>query len=253
MTTVKELIADIQHNYIREAAPEQVRSYLNRAYKKISNSDIATFIYYNKESKIFPIPSINLTDELYYEISPDTLVDEEGNYLNPIDPSVPPSNLTVDGVDVFPRKVRTVFAESPYPGYYNYGFEEFDFRGVPSYYHRLFQGNKYYKIPFDSTERRDSNSYPTIQFSENYGLSKVYILFYYTPTPIYSINSKILLDIDKWYDELIDGTVGYYEDIVNGRSQKKDRFENDHLRRIKSESNERIAKSKPYTMPTREI
>lgn len=242
-----ELISDINLNYIREASPEQVRSFLNRAYMKISNSDISNLLYYNSNDKKNPIPKIELNTSLHYEISPSTLLNSDNQYINSENPEIPPTTLKIDGVNVYPRKVKAVVI----PNRKHYAFMPYEISGTISYSQS--PETCYYQVPFTGTERRNSNSFPTIQFLKKYGLSEVYILFYFVPEPILNINSKIFIDIDKWYELLVDGTVGYYEDVVNGNSIRKLNFEQKLLKNYKAEMNENQNNYLPMRMPTVEF
>ncbi len=82
----------------------------------------------------------------------------------------------------------------------------------------------------DATDADESNNY----------LGDVYCEFWFTPPSLATPDSVMLLDTDKWQDELINGAVGYYEDMVNGDSTRLKEFLKFNRKEFMNEGNSNI-------------
>jgi hypothetical protein len=75
---------------------------------------------------------------------------------------------------------------------------------------------------------------------------------YYAPIDILSDTIPLTIDGDKWHQELINGTVGYIEDVENGDSRRLEKFLKKDVIKFSNETGRTAQSSVPYRMPIRE-
>lgn len=260
MLSTRGLLSLIQR-YMPEEPQSQVVEHLNRAYLKLATNDIPDFSYLvcNRKDLEFSFPVLKRTyiDPLLVDpdapmpICVDILAtnfeDELGNSIATVDDIL----FNYRGIGVTCRKINAFFVRKsqernyfpinqtpyePFSPYYNDGYAG---RGLLA-----LRGNLEFSR-FPGNFRPASQIAPANVFfnSRPYGdvlsseVGDIYIDFWFTPPVLTNADSLMLLDTDKWQSELINGSVGYWEDQVNGFSEKMEKFEKFDRKEFKSEGN----------------
>ncbi|MDA3823290.1 MAG: hypothetical protein PF450_11875 [Bacteroidales bacterium] len=212
MRTTKQLVSIIQ-DYMPEVADIRVLGYLSRAYLELINSNSSQNVFYIDTVDADPLPILDTTvGDRKYALDENNLVDSAGTAIN----------MTQVGVSVTSRKLRALFVESTNLNI-DYRLDPYDPRGYPSDYGYWYRGRSFSKIPCQSYNQRGGQP-ATVLLFDDYD-TNIYAEFYYTPDDLLNVTDIMLIDTDVWSDALIDGSVGYYEDVINGQSRKLDKFQ----------------------------
>jgi hypothetical protein len=265
MSDLRSLLS-IVRDYMPELTEVRALEYINRAYKTLMQTDTRVNVYMNFDDPEFPYPIIKKT----FTYSPDSGKAPEptprsfyfldGEYGVFEDSQGNPITLSVNGVGVSVRRVNAIFTEvARYNDAYQIGY----YNPLGTYYNQGYRGTKWYdrkfvRIPcnlYQKTSSVDNNA--SVQFNtENpyEGIENpIYVEFWYDPPAITNKAQSVLIDLNRWQDVLIDGAVGYYEDLKNGRSDRLDKFKRQGLREFKNEYNKNYNNKTNVSFPPREI
>jgi hypothetical protein len=261
-------------NTVKRLMPEvpdpQVFEYISEAYLELLSEDVAELIFLNRYDSNFPYPILqdpnalppvggdtwwsgwnnDLLTDLSYDLSSPYIRDSINDEVQlQID-------LTKNGSDSVPvlvRKLANVFTIrdsrtiNDFPEIYR-----------PAYCSEnpIYSKYQFVKVPYQSRSFSDDRGAADIQFffpPNNYE-TPFFLEFYWRPAvPISSVNSKVLMDTKKWKDALIDGAVGRYEDIVNGQSERKMKFETQRKKEFKKEFNNIVDNRESNKFKTRYV
>ena len=214
--------------------------YLSRAYLELANTDNSQFIFYNTADSDAPVPILSTTTDRKYYLNETNLVDSNGN----------PISLTVEGQTVYIRKLRTLFMEAKGVSYRYYAdWDTYSPYGYPAYWDSWYKERQFVEVPCQPYMRRGGNEASIILF-DDYDVD-IYAECYYTPSALSGEGVELLLDTEEWLDALIDGAVGYYEDVVNGRSERKEKFRTYWKDKFKRKSVDLTMQKVPNTMQQR--
>lgn len=248
MPSTQELVSIIKNDYAPDWSRSKILELLNRAQKRLFNQDTEQSTWYNPNDDEFPFPILKTTAEtLEYEITGSNLVDMNGNALS----------ITQNGYAVTCRRIKHIFimvaslSNSNYDRKF-YG-EQFNLTGINEYWSQRLYRLSFYKVPgnlFDKTNLQNAR----FLFHEDPGTyaDRYFVEFYYNPIELTSESIPLSLDGDKWEMALIDGTVGYIEDIENGKSDRMNKFETYWMRKFLSSQNENSDERRPFQMLVRE-
>ena len=225
MWTTKQIISTIQ-DYMPEVSRERVKGYLTRAYFELMNTDSSQLVFYNRSAvDSSPTPILNVqTDVREYDLTTANLLDTDGS-------AIP---LTVDGQTVYIRELRAAYIEASDLRYNDFGLEtlgEYRPNDYPSTYNQWYRERTFVKIPIQFYPK--SGQLPASILLFNDYTTDVYLELYYSPAPLGTENIQMLLDTDQWQKALIDGAVGYYEDVINGKSERLKKFEDKWIPKYK--------------------
>ena len=229
MWTTKQVISMIR-DYMPEVSEIRAREYLTRAYLTLVNTDTNQTIFMLNTGDI-PFPTLVLGTSKEYILNATNLLDSLGN----------PIDLTVNGIPVTVRKVKSVFEKgqngSPYAPYgYEYGANT----------------EVFCTVPVQSVSQM-GNTPAKITFTGDLPTNECYIEFWYAPRPLETPFVEMVIDTTLWLDALIDGAVGFYEDQANGNSVRKEKFLREHLKNYKQASTESLRLKIPESFPRRAL
>jgi|TARA_Y100000310_G_scaffold127848_2_gene126976 hypothetical protein len=253
MLTTRGLLGRIQKYMPEVSSSHEVLEYLDRAYLRLCQNDIKDFVYvicagdYDNIDLDFPYPVLkqkttiggtnpmpscvplvanNFTDDLGNELAISTEVFE----------------FKYKGQIVTPRKVNAFFVKKNINNYY-YPVNQTPYQPFSPYFNSGYGATKFgqngnmdfSRFPCDLRPPSGDTPCEAYFFSKPYGdaesadesnnfLGDIYCEFWFTPPSLTTADSVMLLDVGKWQDELINGAVGYYEDLVNGDSTRKEKF-----------------------------
>lgn len=250
MLTTRGILGIIQ-DYMPEEPVQKVLEYLNRAYLRLSQNDIKDFIYvicagdYDNTDLDFPYPvlkqkiSSNVPMPSCVAIIPENFTDDLGKDLST---SPETFEFLYLGQPVTCRKVNAFFVRKS-PKYYYYPSNQAPYEPFSPFFNDGYAGTKYRangnydftRFPCDLRPASSAAPPTAFFYSKPYGdaenadinkkyLGDIYCEFWFTPPALSNPNSTMLLDVDKWQDELINGAVGYWEDKVNGFSERLQKF-----------------------------
>lgn len=236
MPNTRELVGIIKEDYAQDWGIPKILQFLDRAQRFLMKNDCAQTCYYNYDDPDLPFPILSTTaEQLSYEIPGDTtcLVDSEGNALTP----------SRGGYPLNIRRIRHVFimvsdlATSSYDKKF-YG-KQFQLVGLNQYWSQRLYRVSFFKVPVHIEEASGLQSYPKVTFFEDPGThdNKYLIEMFFDPIELTSASIPLSLDGDKWEEALIDGTVGYIEDVENGRSERLEKFRTYWKRKFLNEMN----------------
>lgn len=265
------------YKYVKKSMPEVIETdivtYINCAYKDLVNQDTHDLIFLNRFDDNFPYPILQGIEE--ESPIPDGAKDgcvysqtkwEENwvNYLGKTSYSLKesllvgtdnlPINLqvTIGGIayDVNPRKVESIFTF----------YSDSVFNDFADIYRPIMMENQFYskytfvKVPF-TTNPRNQGADPLITFFGrlNYYQQPFFCEFYYEPPDVLSVNSPMMIDIQRWKIALNEGAVAYYEKIVNGKSEKLEYFLRRWLPAFKQESSSNMEERESTRFKTRYV
>ena len=240
-------IVSILEDYMGEVSDVKRLEFLSRAYKIMMNNDVSQLIYYSKDDIDSPFPLLKLADDTKFYTVDDNLVDSTGAAHTP----------TVFGTEVACRKISRVFTDQRINdiGYgYNDLFPEYFPFGEIAYLSTGENIKRYYEIPVSVLPAQGNNN-ASITFFEDpskYG-ENIYVEFWIGAPKLSSNSSPILLDTDKWLQELINGAVGLYEDVVNGASQRLTKFYKEDLKKFRVERSESLRQKISMQFPARSV
>ncbi len=229
MWTTRQVVSMIR-GYMPEVSEVMAREYLNWAYLSLVNTDTNQTIFMLQDGDI-PFPTLDLGLNKKYQLDATTLLDSDGN----------PLTLAVNGVPVTVRKVKAVFEKGTiYRPYEPFGYEYGSNSTIFS------------EIPVQSIAQMGTTP-ATITFTGDLPKNDCYIEFWYTPRPLETPMVEMLIDTDTWLKALIDGAVGFYEDVANGESTRLEKFLKVHIKDYKYESTESLRLKIPASFPRREL
>jgi len=215
MPSTRELITIIQDDYLPDVSRPKILNYIDKAQRALFNVDCAQTVWKMRGDTIeYPYLSTT-TGILDYDIDETTLVDSNGDTIS----------IQVGGYDVAVRRVARVFTVD----------EKFEYPVVVSLYDRT------NLEPARVVFAVDPGTYP----------DKYFVEFYYSPMPLETEFSVLTIDADKWEQALIDGAVGYYEDLQNGVSQRFEKFQTYWMKKFKEQSNSKLDKRYNLQIPVR--
>lgn len=218
MPTTQELVTTIIDDYAPDLSVAAALAYLNRAHKAMVNQDCAQNEFYHFSDTTFAYPFLNTTaDTLHYEIIAANLRDSAGAAIT----------LTMNGVTVAIRRIVRIFTQSAALGYYSKKFrgEELAMVSTNPYWGSIFPATWYYEMvgqPFDRT----NNQAARFLFAQDPGThaDKYYVQSYIAAPELSTVSDKLFVDGDQWEEALIDGTVGYWEDVQHGSNNRLEKF-----------------------------
>lgn len=240
-------IVSLLKDYMGEVSREKRREYLSRAYMELVTKDIDQLIYYNRTDIESPFPLLDIQEGTKVYTLDDNLINTDGTEHLP----------TIWNSPVGVRKVARVFTprriNSTQYGYYREFPEYFPFGDV-AYLAYNNEKIRYYEVPVSAIPRQGNNKASVTFFDDptQYG-DKIYVEFWYAPPAVTSDSSPLLIDTDKFLQTLINGAVGYYEDVVNGNSARLSKFENEDMHKFTVEGTESQRIKISQRFPTREI
>lgn len=249
MPNTRELVSIIKQDYAPDWGVPKILELLDRAQRFLMKNDCAQTVWLNEDDPSFPFPIFPTTSgTLSYAMNPSNLVDSDGNPLTP----------TIGGYNVNIRRIKHIFivvgsmANSNYDRKF-FG-EQFSLTGINEYWSQRLYRLSFYKVPGDIRDATGLNQYPRFIFHEDPGSwsDRFYAECFYDPVPLSSLDIPLSLDGDKWEMELIDGVVGYIEDMENGKSERLERFQGKHLRKFMNTMNEHMNERREPQMPIRE-
>lgn len=224
MLTTAELVSEIKLYYAPEWDREVILNFIKRAQEELTLINSPEMIFYNGADPSFPVPFLQtVAGQLQYTIGDDgtgasNILDSDGN---PID-----IEITRNGVEypVLPRRVKDIFTE------YTHGYS------WPSYgqgrwftfgwFYNPARVRNFYRAENVVTFDRKGSTGTTIRFMEDPGATtdRYYIMFYHDPIELLSDQIPLTIDGNQWHQALIDGAVGFIEDIENGNSRRLEKF-----------------------------
>lgn len=245
MLSTQELVSTIKDFYAPEWDREDIVNFIKRAQERLCLIDCPDMVFWNGEDPVFPVPFLQTTaGQLEYEISSSTLLDSNGD---PID-----LEITREGVayPVNARRIRDVFVlrsttsiafRSLRNNFYNYSLWD------PRYLYSVFRS-----IECIPTDMQGSTN-ATIKFLRDPGTTTdcYYVAFYHTPIELLSDTIPLTIDGPKWQQALIDGAVGYIEDIENGKSERLRKFDTYWVKKFSGYQNENTKLYRPSRMKIR--
>jgi len=273
------------YKHVKKSMPEvtdiDILKYINYAYKALVNQDSNDFIWLNRNDENFPYPILSGgTDGLTYSDAKEGKVysqtkweEDWENNLSFISYSITYyeddddilNSAIVDTLNEFvaikvdfegenyavkARKIKSIFT------FYSSSVAS-DF---PDIYRPIMMEDQFYskynfvKVPFTTIPKKQDTA-PVVTF---FGLLNRYaqpffIEFYYEPPDITSVNSPVFIDIQKWLQPLNEGSVAFYEKIVNGVSDKLEYFNKRWLPEFKVENSYSSSESQSSRFRTRYI
>ena len=269
------------YKHVKKSMPEvidiDILKYINYAYKALVNQDSNDFIWLNRDDENFPYPILSgggdsgstYPNAKEGKVYSQTKWEEDWkNNLRAISYSirsfgygsaiVDTSNEYVDikvnfegtDYDVKARKVKSIFTF--YSSSVASDFQDI-YRPIMMEY-QFYSKYNFVKVPFTTIPKKQDTA-PVVTF---FGLLNRYaqpffIEFYYEPPDITSVNSPIFIDIQKWLQPLNEGSVAFYEKIVNGVSDKLEYFNKRWLPEFKMESSYSSSESQSSRFRTRYI
>jgi len=234
MPNTRELLGIIKEDYAQDWSFPKLLEFLDRAQRSLMMTDCAQTIWFNNSDPTFPFPILKtVAGQLSYNIDSTTLVDSTGAALTP----------SIGGYNVKIRRVRHVFimvsdlTSSNYDKKF-YG-EQFSVVGLNQYWSQRLYRVDYFKVPCDIREASGLKTSPQVTFFEDPGThsDKYLIELFCNPVPLTTPDIPLSLDGDRWEMALIDGVVGYIEDVENGKSERLDKFNTIHKREFMNEGN----------------
>lgn len=248
MPNTQELLGIIKEDFAPDWGIPKLTQLLDRAQRYLMMNDCAQTVYLNRDDTVFPFPILSTTENnLKYDIDSTTLVDSSGNAVTP----------QINGYNVRLRRVRHLFimvsdlASSNYDKKF-YGAQIFPF-GLNEYWSQRLYRVSYYKVPCDIREASGLKDVPHITFFENQGThdDRIFVEAFYDPYELTDYNTPLSLDGNKWEEALIDGVVGYIEDMENGRSERLEKFRTYWKKQFMNEGNAHVDERCGSGMPIR--
>jgi len=259
----------------------KVLDYINQAYIKLCSQDSNRFIFYNELDDNMPYPIIHYSASplppatgvagsdrnedwaddwdnsemklLTYDIA-SNLVDSAAKqielkiYDNIIAGSGQASETYVVAKARKIANIFTIYNENTaneFPDIYR----PLECEGI------LFNRYQLTKVPFKTLDSSSRRSSPRVTFNSPPNRFDVpyFVEFYFTPPDLTSENSPVIIDLNKWQDTLVKGAVAYYEDLVNGQSEKKIVFEKDDCKNFLDDGNEGSENETPERFSTKYV
>lgn len=254
MLTTAELVSEIKLYYAPEWDREVIVDFVKRAQEELTLINSPEMIWYNGADPKYPVPFLKTTaGQLEYEIKGDgtaagsTIYDSDGNPLA--------IDINREGTDytVVPRRIKDIFVEYTtgysWPSYgqgrwFTFGWFYNPYAGVTRY-------RRWPTIVFD----RKGTTPARLIFEDDPGTTtdKYYVLFYHEPVELLSDTIPLTIDGSQWHQALIDGAVGFIEDIENGRSTRLEKFRNYWIKKFSGVMAEPLYQFRNPKMRVREV
>jgi hypothetical protein len=247
MLSTRDLLASIQ-TYMPAEPQLDVLKHLNRAYLRLAQNDIGDFVYLICNDEFpelqFTYPVLkrtyfdggdNFVQKSCVEIDAGNFQDEDGNPLFLVENN---SSFMYHNQEVTCRKVNAFFVErrddrrflpanqqpfTPFNPFINNRYSSNKIIGPTDRILERFPATL--KPPDGEFSAQAIFTGPPYEGPVNTtDPGDIYIEFWFTPPSLTNPRSKMLLDVSKWQDELTNGAVGYYEDKVNGSSERLEKF-----------------------------
>jgi len=259
MKTTRTLVGELKLR-MEENADLVILSYLDKAYMRLVQNDIEDMIFYLCEpveapEVIYPFPVLKKTVIVPPNGSPG------GEFAMPScvkiiednfeDINGDPIEFKYHGLPVTCRKVNYFFTESDvFSQFWN-----FDYRTVephtPYYNLRYLKTRSHMpnftRVPASLRQADQLSPAEARFFDRPYNIPvtiqnapQIFISFWMQPPSLTTLDSKMMVDVDKWQDELTNGAVGYYELVVSGRSEMWNDFMKFDRPRFMNEANSNI-------------
>jgi hypothetical protein len=248
MRTTQEFVTTIIDDFAPQLSVAAALAYLNRAHKRMVNQDCAQNEYLNPLDPTFPYPLLNTTaGTLSYDIAYPNLLDSTGAVLA----------TEKNGQTVSIRRIVRIFTSS---GALGESFYSKKFRGeqiglitVNPYWGSKYMTTWYYEVVGQQYDLTNGTA-ARWQFAEDPGThTNIYYVQAYIAAPeLYSISTPLFLDGDVWEEALLDGAVGYWEDVLHGNIERLKKFQTYWLPKFCNQSNYNSRTWTPLQMNVRE-
>jgi len=208
MYTTKEIV-DILEDYLVGVPRTKILRYLNRAYMELIDVKRQERIF-TLQTGDLPYPHIMPVDGVReYLLDEANLKDNDGNAVS----------LMVKGVPVYIADVKVALSE--------------DGDGEP--YSPEWSKKTYRKVLCEVRYSNNDSTKTSLYLLQNGVKENIYLEAYYKPYPLTSERVPMIIDTDKWLTVIINGAVGYYEDVVNGKSERLMIFREKDKRRFSAD------------------
>jgi hypothetical protein len=186
----------------------------------------------------FPYPRLADVSDIssYIEISPANLVTSDGDAITAFE---------YNGIEVQARKVAYLFCERKYLNSDACGI------GTSVVPDKGVAGKDWVKYPISTIDYGNGPAKVKLLSLPTDGV-KMYVNFYIQVPDITTISDSTLLDFATDFEIIKNGVVGYYEDVINGRSEKLQLFNNGLMLWL-NEKNQLGDNTYDRTFPDREI
>jgi hypothetical protein len=248
MPTTSELVTRIKNYYAQDYSRTFILDCLDRAQNELFNTDCAQSIFLNTSDDSFPIPILSTTTgTLEYEITGDNLLDTDGNAVT----------LEWNDVAVSARRVKSVFIQVTAGNAVDYTKlfygERFDWAGINNNWSRRLYRVNFESVPVVCYDKTNTQNCKVV-FVEDPGThtDRYYVEFYFVPPSLTSENISLVIDANKWQEALLEGVMGYVEEIENGNTARLTTFRRYWKPRFIADSNKQMAGRRPLAMPRRE-
>lgn len=206
-----------------------ILEYADTVQNKLFNKECANtvFLATTDTTTIVPYPVLKTTDGVRdYDVSDANLSQA----------------MTINGISTTARSVSLCFIQSTTQ--YGYGLNERYWQDeidilMPNPWSAYNATRvRFRKWPVYLIPRREIEP-ARVVFFDNPGATttKFYLQIHLRPIELTSENISFSLDVDNWYDVLIDGVVGLHEQATNGNSESYQRFLKDGCRKFWANEN----------------
>jgi hypothetical protein len=247
MPTTRQIVSQIKEDYAQNIGRSRILTYLDRVQNELVSQDCGQNIFLNGSDDSFPYPFLNTTSgTLSYEITAANLKNSDGAGVA----------LTVNGVTVAIRKVKRIFHAVSTLAAQNYDRrfigDAFGLVGINQYWSKKFIHTTFYEVPCRPIDKTDNQAAKVI-FAEDPGTQAAmyYVEAYFEAPALSSEDVKLVIDSNKWMGAIIDGVVGYIEDVENGQSQRLEKFRSVWMREYRRDMNEGNENWRPKRIPYR--
>lgn len=250
-----------------------ILAFLNKAYLRMFQNDCKDFIFQlceppDVEEPVFPYPVLRQTQTIpangsgeheapmpsCVSVIPDNFEDANGD----------PITFVYHNQTITCRKVNAFFVESDIFSRY-WSLNSTYIEPYTPYYNTRYVGSRFYNrqfVRYPCDLRPPDQEVPAQAFFSarpyEVGVSSttpalIFCEFWMTPPSMTTLDSKMLIDTDRWQDELEDGAVGYWEKEVNGDSRLWEKFIKFDRKVYMNESNSNLHNKTNQQYAIREI
>lgn len=272
MVTTRALVGELRDR-MGDLDPLKILIYLNKAYLRLCQNDIKDMIFLLCEPA-------GVDDVIYpYPVLKDTIIIPPngapgGPFSMPSCVSIIESNFQDSNGDAIEfkyhnqviecRKVNAFFTEDrTFFQFWDSNLQSISVHD-PQYNLRYLNTQKrrikFTRVPCDLRPPDQEVPAQAFFFDRPYNLSlptatipQIFIEFWMTPPSLTTLDSKMLLDTDKWQDELTDGAVGYWQKVVHGFSELWEKFMRFDRAHFKNEGNSNLHNKVSQNYRIREI
>ena len=219
---LRSFVEQLKKRYMPEVSSTDILGYINDVYQEMYSQNNDNFLW----RLPYPIEDITGYDNFSYPRLSDDL-EIHNNISQYID--IDTTNLVTDkgfaissfefkGIDMTSRKVAYLFCDSSY-------VNEDTYDALSGVYPDLGNvDNKWAIFPIHAIDGNSESPAKVKLLSLPLEGVKMYVMFYIQVPDITSVNNSTLLNLSKDKKLITDGVVGLYEDVVNGRSERLDRY-----------------------------